>query len=565
MGSKMSLMKKMLLCFSAVVLVSLLAFAFVIYSTVQIDKAVNETRQEALPRLLQTAAIARNTENMFASLRGFLLSADAVSLENYRRVTAENEKFSKELLEAARTDEGKKVVGELIAMQKRYADIAEKQVIVLKQAGKDQEAIVLMNGELTTLGRGLRQKAKEYMDLRENQINSAMLASTQACNVAKSVALGGGALSVLLGLSIGAYTARNIARKIRSMAEAAEQIAKGDLTVEIEAKSGDEIGLLAGSLGLMVHSLRTLAKEMRNNADHLAASSQELMSSAEQSADAANQVAQSVTDVAAGGAVQMTRSAEATETVRQMSGGIESIAVNTTNVAETADQTAGAAYEGKMAVEKAAAQMDNIEKVVNESAQMVGRLGERSKTIGKIVDTISGIASQTNLLALNAAIEAARAGEQGRGFAVVADEVRKLAEQSQEAAKQISDLINEIQGDTELAVSAMGSGTQEVKRGTEVVAAAGVSFEKIRQLVEKVSDEMRDVSAAIEELAGGSQAVVQAVSEIGEVTKDTALQTETISAASEEQSATMEEIAIASKTLAKMAESLQSAVGVFKT
>ena len=138
-----------------------------------------------------------------------------------------------------------------------------------------------------------------------------------------------------------------------------------------------------------------------------------------------------------------------------MSAGIQQVAVNANAVSGMADKTTNAASQGDKAVDAAINQMKNIERSVSSSAQVVAKLGERSKEIGQIVDAISGIAGQTNLLALNAAIEAARAGEQGRGFAVVAEEVRKLAEQSQEAAKQIANLISEIQTETDSAVVAM--------------------------------------------------------------------------------------------------------------
>jgi len=188
-----------------------------------------------------------------------------------------------------------------------------------------------------------------------------------------------------------------------------------------------------------------------------------------------------------------------------MSAGIQQVATNTNLVAGKSAQAAETAKEGGKSVEKAVNQMTKIEQTVNNSSQVVATLGARSKEIGQIVDTISGIAGQTNLLALNAAIEAARAGEQGRGFAVVADEVRKLAEQSHDAAKRISTLISEIQGDTDKAVVAMSEGTREVKIGTEVVTTAGNAFRERAILVTEVSNQVKEISAAIQQMAGGSQ------------------------------------------------------------
>ena len=168
------------------------------------------------------------------------------------------------------------------------------------------------------------------------------------------------------------------------------------------------------------------------------------------------------------------------------------------------------------------------------------------------------------MLALNAAIEAARAGEAGRGFAVVAEEVKKLAEQSQEAAKQINSLITEIRNDTDSAVDAMNEGTKEVRIGTEVVNNAGNSFQEIFELIGDVTNQVREISAAIEELASGSQQIVVAVRDIDAISKSTAGQTQTVSAATQEQSATMEEIAASSLAMAKMAEELTRVVNMFK-
>ncbi len=369
---------------------------------------------------------------------------------------------------------------------------------------------------------------------------------------------------VIAGAIIALF-ARRIARPIQLLEAAARRIAGGDITqAKLGIVSNDEIGRLGHSFEQMTENLRGLIRKITQATEQVAASSEELTASAEQSAQAANQVAQIITGVAGGAEKQMKAVDDTAAVVDQMSAGVQQVAVNANAVAGTAARSAGVAQDGSQAVDKAVTQMGNIEKTVTRSAGVVAKLGERSKEIGQIVDTIAGIAGQTNLLALNAAIEAARAGEQGRGFAVVAEEVRKLAEQSQEAAKQIAGLITEIQSDTDKAVVAMEEGTKEVRIGAEVVNDAGRAFQEIYNAINEVSTQMREISAAIGQMASGSRQVVSSVREIDGISKETASQAQNVSAATEEQSATMEEIAASSQALAKMATELTHAVGIFK-
>ena len=275
-------------------------------------------------------------------------------------------------------------------------------------------------------------------------------------------------------------------------------------------------------------------------------------------------MAQSITEVAKGSDEQLRAADQTRDMVEQMSKGIDQMAQNTMVVSASAQKTASAAAEGEQSVGQAVAQMGIIETKTEATANVIASLEERSKQIGQIVEVISTIAAQTNLLALNAAIEAARAGEAGRGFAVVADEVRKLAEQSQDAAKQITELIGEVQGRTNQAVLFMNEGRREVETGAKVVNSAGQSFADILRMVREISAEVHEISAATEELTSGTQQVVGAAQRISKESRQAAEQTETISAATEEQSASMEEIASASRHLANMAEGLQVAVQKFK-
>lgn len=362
------------------------------------------------------------------------------------------------------------------------------------------------------------------------------------------------------------FSRRKIVQPLESVISKLDEMASngGDLTKKVVIESNDELGQLASAVNSILDSMRQLIRQIAKTSDQVAASSEELTASSEQSAQAANQIAASISDVADGAKEQLAAANEASAVVEQMSAGIQQVAANTNHVAEQSAQVAEKAEEGGQAVEKAVNQMAQIEDTVNISAKVVAKLGERSKEIGQIVDTISGIAGQTNLLALNAAIEAARAGEQGRGFEVVAEEVRKLAEQSKNAAQKIAELIGEIQGDTDKAVIAMNDGTREVRNGVEVVNAAGLTFNEIVELVSQVSGQVREISAAIQQMASGSQQIVGSVKKIDRLSKTSAAESQSVSAATEEQLASMEEIASSSQALAKLAQDLQSEVTKFR-
>ncbi len=358
--------------------------------------------------------------------------------------------------------------------------------------------------------------------------------------------------------------ARRLTKPLTELVVYAQAISQGNLAVQpLAIDSQDEIGQLGIAFNDMTANLRNLVGKIAHVTEQVAASSEELTASAEQSSHAANQVAAAITDVAQGSDIQLKVTNQTSTEVEHMAQQLQQVSSDANSVTVISNRTADAAQEGSKAVKIAINQMGSIDKTVANSAKVVTKLGERSKEIGQIVDTISGIAGQTNLLALNAAIEAARAGEQGRGFAVVAEEVRKLAEQSQEAAKQIANLISAIQVDTDEAVAAMGDGTKEVKIGSEVVNNADQAFAKIAQLIGQVSDQVKTMSSSMQQMVGGSQKIVESIQQLDKISTETAEQTQTVSAATEEQSASMEEIAASSQALARMAEELQDSVSKF--
>lgn len=374
------------------------------------------------------------------------------------------------------------------------------------------------------------------------------------------------ALVQLIVMLAAIYIGKCFAAPIVAATERLRCFASGDFAIAQANRfvdRADEFGTMHKSLVAVNQNMNALVRQIASSSEHVAASSEELTASAEQSSTVSNQVANSITQVAESNSAQLASTDSAQQKVEELSVGMEELASNVVTSNEQVHAATEAAEKGNHDIVKAVTQMSSIESAVNNSAVVVSKLGDRSKEIGTIVDTISGIAGQTNLLALNAAIEAARAGEQGRGFAVVAEEVRKLAEQSQEAAKQIAKLIGEIQADTQEAVVTMAEGTRQVKMGAEVVSHAGESFQMIVALVSCIAEQSGHMEVVLGGMAMRTTEIVDAMQQMNSMSRNVAAESETVSAATEEQAASMHEIATASSSLADMAQELQTAIQKF--
>ncbi|WP_346352966.1 methyl-accepting chemotaxis protein [Azotosporobacter soli] len=456
------------------------------------------------------------------------------------------------------------MLGKVVDVRGKYRD-ARAKVIDLALQNKNAEAyaayVANVDKPAAEYIEAMREFSDYYTELSKKMDEENQRAFARANQISVATLL---IAFIVLGVS-GWYITKIITQPLAALVAVCDELAGGDFRNKPRPfMRADEIGKVADSLIEMRNKVQALMKKIDGSVEQVAASSEELTASADQSAQAATHVAGSIAEVAQGMAEQLRVTGDASVVIRQMSAGIEELAANAHEVTTQSSLAATKATDGNASADKAVRQMNSIEQTVAASAEIVAKLGERSKEIGQIVDTIAGIAGQTNLLALNAAIEAARAGEQGRGFAVVAEEVRKLAEQSEGAAKQIATLIGETQIDTEKAVVAMQSGSQEVKLGTQTVNASGVAFAEIAKLVTQVSGQIQDMSSAIEQMASGSQQIVGSVNQIDELSKHGAQGAQTVSAATEEQSASMQEIAAASQALAHLAMDLRTEVSKFQ-
>lgn len=410
--------------------------------------------------------------------------------------------------------------------------------------------------DLVELGEHNRQIAEK--------INSQDKANLKIATVTFiSIVIIASILIILLGILI----TKRITKRLNDFVVFIGALSEGDFSIKIKEdnlKDKSEFGVVTNALDKMTKNIIELIKQLGNTSEQLVLSSEELTASAEQSADASNLVASAVTTMAHGADEQFSFANSTNKVVENISNKINVVSENTKSVSSLTDKAKISANAGEDAVVKAMNQMEIIEKKTSETSHIISELEEKSVKIGQILDTIQGISEQTNLLALNAAIESARAGEAGKGFSVVAEEIRKLAEQSQEATKEIAGIINDVQNKTNSAVAVMNENSKEVKTGADVVDVAGISFKEILQMIIEISSQIHEISYSITEVTVGTKESVDSVNNIKNISSNIADETQTISAAAEEQLASVEEIASSSKLLSQMSEELRWIIAKFK-
>lgn len=520
-----------------------------INSTLETIYGLNQTILNA-ESLADKNKYAGQIDENFVYIDGLLMSyektiideEDRKHFEGLKAAMKQYEIFNQEFVEVGKKmDITRGVTPEELAELKRVRDKASE---LFTERKKHIDAMIAFNKMGTE--RAGRESAELYAALkRDNLITLA--ASIAGC--------------LLLAL----WLTRSIRGPVLRLVAEMKEVAQGNLRVEpLVVKTRDEIFDLANSFNEMTDSLKRVIRQAGATSEQVAASAEELMASAEQTSRATEQIAVTVQEVAVGTDRQVASVEQGARAIDDMSRGIRQIAANAQQASSMVVQVASMAGEGNQSIQAAVQQMNAIHDSIRELAGVVDGLGNHSQAIGQIIEVITGIAEQTNLLALNAAIEAARAGEHGRGFAVVADEVRKLAEQSSKSAQQIGQLIQTIQTDTKLAVESMESGTKEVQEGILVVHHAGETFGQIQMSITTVADQIQDVSAAAQEVSAHSEQVVQAIELVSEVSEIAADGTQNVSAATEEQLAAMEEITSSATALSTMAEELQQMISRFK-
>ncbi|MFC7684471.1 methyl-accepting chemotaxis protein [Ureibacillus sp. GCM10028918] len=371
-------------------------------------------------------------------------------------------------------------------------------------------------------------------------------------------------LSLLISISLGIFISRLITSPIKKIQTLLGQVENGDLTVKGDYQSKDEIGILTVSFNKMIESVNMVIRTVGNTSGQVAAASEELTAISEQSTRASQHITATTQELVVGAENQVEIIKESSNHIENISQGTQQIVNNTDTVSNTVHEASRLSSEGRKVINEVNTQMEFIDGTVVSLVKSFTELSNRSREIGQIIEVITNISAQTNLLALNAAIEAARAGEHGKGFAVVADEVRKLAEESAHSARQINNLVVAIQEDTNKTMKTVNEATGEVKQGIAVVQIAGNTFGQIEAVIKEAVPQIENIKENVQMLLTGMDNVNSSISLVSEVATETEAGTQTVTSATEEQLASMEEISSSSQSLANLAGDLQTLIMKFK-
>lgn len=560
----MKIGKKLTASFSIIIVILLILSVFSISRLKDIDNNYTFLIEDRAYKVIEVSEIQNAASLQGLYLRSYVIrqnSEDLKNLEDQQTLMISKLNDIKPMFVIPEMVKEIETVEEQMALYSKYVD----EVINLVNSGNQDGAYNVLFEKAVPANENIRQSVSKIIKFQEVQMANASEEATTTVDNTTTLLISISVISTIIAIGLAIFITRNITVPLRRLTNAANVIAEGDLREEnVIVKTKDEIYELAQAFNTMKENLLNLISRVSLNVSSSTAAAEQLASSTDEVTAASGDIAKRMESVAISSTQVATVGNDCAIATNQTAEGVNRIAEAALSLNTQAIDMQDKAAEGKNALQTTEKQMTVIQKFSYDTKEKIQQLSIQSAEIESITKVITDITEQTNLLALNAAIEAARAGEHGKGFAVVADEVRKLAEESKLSASKIVDLTTNIQKDTKEVEESVNVTVQNVDQGVTYLQTAHNSFNDIYDAITHMTANIQDVSASSEEISSSTEEVAASVNEMANSSSTTAEYSNQVLAFVEEQSATMQEINSVAKSLSEGAMNLQEEVQKFK-
>lgn len=556
-----SIRAKILFGFSIVII---LTGAFGTYNFVT-SKSINSDTEkiinDQLPLLIADETLGFNMAERVSLARAYVLSGNQDYIDQFNKYSEKSETEEETALKLDNSDDFK----QLVAKSAEWEQLVREEVFAVYDQGNKELARENLEGPVRMFAKEIITGYRYLINNRENLIvgagNNLLINNESSVIVGLIVSV----VVAVIGIILAIYVSMIISKPIKSVSERMGLLAEGDLRQKpLETKSRDEIGQLVIETNKMNENIKNLLREISAVSETVLVQSGELTQIAGEVKDGSNQVASTMQELSSGSETQADITSELASSMVEFEEKINEANRSGEEVYQSSHHVIELTKEGSRLMELSIQQMSVINTIFEDAVEKVRTLDNQSQEIFKLVGVIKDIAEQTNLLALNAAIEAARAGEHGKGFAVVADEVRKLAEQVSLSVTDITDIVYSIQSESSVVTESLQVGYKEVKNGMNQIKTTGETFEKINYALVEMADGVKIISTNLSVIAKNSGTINKSIEEIAAVSEESAAGIEQTAASIQHTSSSMEEVAASSDQLAQLAENLNQQIAKFK-